>query len=155
MQGEDMDSTADTLDHIDKVRARLQEICNRLTVRAVYHDLSKLAEPEKAILDAKAGALAELRYGTPEYAAAMASVDIQPFLEHHYAVNDHHPQHNPDGIAGMSLLSICEMLCDWAAAGERTKEGSLAASLAHNEKRFGIDAQLMAILENTVRELGW
>ena len=149
------DSAEDTLEHIRKVQVRLQTICNNLTVRAAHHDESKLTEPEKAILDAKAGVLAELRYGTPEYAAAMASVDMQPFLRHHYAQNPHHPQFYPNGIAGMSLPDIIEMLCDWAAAGERMKEGSLAVLLVHNKERFGIDDQLFSILVNTVRELGW
>lgn len=149
------DSTADTLAHIHKVQKRLQEMINELTIRAAHHDESKLQEPEKSTLDAKANALATLRYGTPEYTAAMAAVDMQPFLAHHYAHNSHHPQHYEKGIAGMSLLDVVEMLCDWAAAGERTKEGSIAQSLGHNRMRFQIDDQLAAILENTVRELGW
>ena len=150
-----MDSAQDTQEHISKVQARLQKVCSRLTIRSAHHDESKLWEPEKSILDAKAHALAELRYGTPEYAAAMDSVDMQPFLAHHYAHNSHHPQHYSDGIAGMSLLDIIEMLCDWAAAGERTKEGSIAASLEHNKERFKIDDQLYAVLAYTVREVGW
>jgi hypothetical protein len=149
------DSTEDTRDHIQKVQARLHQIAIRLQQRGSIHDESKLAEPEKSILDAKATALAELRYGTPEYAAAMAAIDMQPFLEHHYAHNAHHPQHYPNGIAGMSLLDVMEMLCDWAAAGERTKDGSIAQSLAVNRTRFAIDDQLFSILENTVKELGW
>ena len=64
-------------------------------------------------------------------------------------------EHYPDGIAGMSLLSVVEMLCDWKAASERTAQGSIAASLAHNKERFGISEQLASILANTVRELGW
>jgi len=55
----------------------------------------------------------------------------------------------------MTLLDVVEMLCDWKAASERTKQGSIAASLTHNKERFGISDQLAAILENTVRELGW
>jgi len=55
----------------------------------------------------------------------------------------------------MSLLDLVEMVADWKAASERTKQGSIAQSLAHNIKRFGIDEQLASILENTVRELGW
>lgn len=46
-------------------------------------------------------------------------------------------------------------ICDWKAAGERYKNGSIAQSLAHNRERFGISDQLYAILENTVKELGW
>lgn len=58
-------------------------------------------------------------------------------------------------LNGMSLLDIIEMVCDWKAASERTKQGSIAQSLAHNKQRFGISDQLASILENTVRELGW
>jgi hypothetical protein len=150
-----MDSTAETQEHIGKVQARLQEMISALTVRAARHDASKFQEPEKSTLDAKAGALAKLRYGTPEYAAAMSAVDMQPFLEHHYAHNDHHPQHYKNGVDGMSLLSILEMLADWKAAGERVKEGSIMQSLEVNRDRFGLSDQLYAILVNTVRELGW
>jgi hypothetical protein len=55
----------------------------------------------------------------------------------------------------MSLLDVVEMLCDWKAASERTKQGSIAQSLAYNEQRFSIDPQLAIILQNTVRELNW
>jgi hypothetical protein len=58
-------------------------------------------------------------------------------------------------IRFMSLLDLIEMVADWKAASERTKQGSIAQSLAHNKERFGIDDQLASIIENTVRELGW
>lgn len=147
------DSTDDTLAHIRKVQGRLQEICSALTIRAAHHDASKLEEPEKAGFDALTFKLANLTYGTDEYRAALD--EGKPTIKHHYAVNDHHPEHWPNGINDMSLLSILEMLCDWKAASERTKQGSIEASLAHNKVRFGIDDQLAQVLENTVRELGW
>ena len=148
-----MDSTADTLEHIGKVRARIQTICNALTVRAVNHDLSKLVEPEKSGFDVLSAQLSTLVYGSDEYRAALEAG--KPTIAHHYAHNTHHPEHYADGIAGMSLLDVIEMVADWKAASERTRQGSIAASLAHNKERFGIDAQLAQILENTVRELGW
>ncbi len=58
-------------------------------------------------------------------------------------------------INAMSLLDIFEMLADWKAAGERYKDGSITQSLAHNKERFGLSDQMFAILENTVKELGW
>lgn len=147
------DSTHDTLDHIAKVSARLHEICALLSVRASLHDASKLEEPEKSGYDQITEQLGKLTYGTDEYRKALA--DNKPTIDHHYAANDHHPEHWHNGIADMSLLSIVEMLCDWKAASERTKQGSIAASLAHNKERFGLSDQLASILENTVRELGW
>lgn len=147
------DSTQDTLDHIGKVQARLQECVNHLTVRAAHHDQSKLREPEKSGYDQLTTKLADVVYGSPEYRAALD--ESRPTIEHHYAVNSHHPEHYKNGITGMSLLDVIEMLCDWKGASERTKQGSIAQSLAHNKERFGIDDQLAAILENTVKELGW
>lgn len=148
-----MDSRQDTLDHIAKVQGRISEVQGHLHERAMQHDLSKLSEPEKSGYDRLVGRLAEVVYGTDEYRAALA--EAKDTIAHHYVVNTHHPEHWPNGIAGMSLLDIIEMLCDWKAASERTKQGSIQASLKHNRMRFQIDDQLAAILENTVKELGW
>jgi hypothetical protein len=143
----------DTLDHIHKVQARIEEIRNCLMIRAANHDNSKLIEPELSGYEQLSTKLADVVYGSEEYKAALA--EAKPVIAHHYAVNDHHPEHYDNGIAGMSLLSIVEMLADWKGASERTKQGSIAASLAHNKERFGIDDQLAAVIENTVKELGW
>lgn len=148
-----MDSTADTLAHIGKVQVRIREMCGDLQRRLAVHDASKLAEPEKSGFDVLTPKLASLAYGSEEYRAALA--EGKPTIDHHYEANDHHPEHYPNGIAGMSLLSLCEMVADWKAASERTKQGSIAASLEHNQKRFGIDDQLFSIILNTVQELGW
>jgi hypothetical protein len=147
------DSTQDTLDHIAKVKTRIEEITTRLNIRAIWHDRSKLSEPEKSGYDALTIALKDCVYGSDEYRAALA--EAKPVIDHHYKANSHHPEHWESGIAGMSLLDLVEMLADWKGASERTKQGSIAASLAHNKERFGIDAQLAHILENTVKELGW
>lgn len=146
-------SIPDTLDHIRKVCARIDEVGANLIARGIVHDASKLMEPELSGYDVLTFKLSELVYGNDEYRAALR--EAKPIIEHHYAHNSHHPEHWPNGIADMSLLDIVEMLCDWKAASERTKQGSIAQSLTHNKQRFGIDDQLAAILENTVKELGW
>ncbi len=147
------DSTADTQDHIGRVQVRIQEIVHRLTIRAVHHDLSKLAEPEKSLLD-KLGTQTNLPpYGSTEERARFDA--LAEFRKYHYATNDHHPEHTDQGFRGMSLLSLIEMLCDWDAAGARHVSGDIQHSLEFNQKRFDISDELFAILENTVRELGW
>lgn len=147
------DSTEDTQKHISTVYARMQQVCFKLLRRAELHDRSKLEEPEKSGFDVLTFKLATLVYGSDEYRAALA--EGKSTIDHHYAYNSHHPEHYTNGIAGMSLLDVVEMLCDWKAASERTKQGSITQSLGHNKERFGIDDQLAAILENTVKELGW
>lgn len=144
------DSTADTNAHIERVRELIAGIQYRLTLRAVAHDLSKLQEPEKSAYDrlVEYKATHNMVYGSPEYAEGLKI--LGPALEHHYAHNDHHPEHTPEGINGMSLLSLTEWLVDCKAASERS-----GGALVLDFKRFGIDPQLARILENTVKELGW
>jgi hypothetical protein len=151
------DSTQDTREHIETVRNRLQECISNLTVRAYKHDASKLQEPEKSAYDriGPPGHVAYSRDGqmTPEYQAFLDTLGST--LDHHYAHNSHHPQHYQNGMDGFSLLDLVEWLCDIKAAGERYKDGNLAESLKTNRTRFAISDQLYAILENTVKELGW
>ncbi len=146
-------STRDTIDHIRKVQARLEEVMRHLEQRATDHDASKLRPPEKNGYDKLTADLKDIVYGTDAYRTALA--EAKPVIDHHYALNSHHPEHYPNGIAGMSILDVIEMLCDWKAASERTKQGSIAQSLVYNKARFGISDQLTTILENTVKELDW
>jgi hypothetical protein len=53
----------------------------------------------------------------------------------------------------MSLLGLIEWLADCRAAADEKPPYVLL--LDYNIRRFGIDPQLAAILENTVKELGW
>lgn len=147
------DSTPDTLQHIRRVQALLADMQARLARRAIAHDQSKLEEPEKPVFDAVTGALRTMTYGSEEYAAQLTAMG--PALAHHYACNSHHPEHYDDGVAGMTLLDLVEMLCDWKAATERHADGSLERSIQINRERFALSDQLAAILENTRLEMRW
>lgn len=147
------DSTTDTLDHIRKVQGNLYAVAYVLLSRSKAHDKSKLEPPEKEIFDAVTPKLKGLTYGSEEYKAGIS--ELGEALAHHYAVNPHHPEHYDDGIAGMSLLDVIEMFCDWKAASERHADGDFAKSLEINKKRFAISDQLAEIFENTRLELGW
>ena len=149
----DYDSTQDTMEHIGKVREHIAACIDSLWFRAKVHDASKLLPPEKEAFDEMTPILSGLTYGSDEYKAGIAR--LGPALEHHYFVYAHHPEHYPDGVNGMSLLDVLEMLCDWKAASERHANGDIARSLRINRERFGIGEQLAAILENTAVELEW
>lgn len=150
---EPYDSLEETNSHILRVRELLYIVQGRLEERGFKHDQSKLNPPEKPVFDRVTPRLRGLTYGTPEYAASLK--ELGSALAHHYEHNSHHPEHYAEGIAGMSLLDLVEMLCDWKAAGERHHDGCMSRSLTVNRDRFGIDPQLQRILENTARELGW
>ena len=76
-------------------------------------------------------------------------------LDHHYANNSHHPEHYPNGVDGMNLFDLLEMLLDWKAATERHADGDIAKSLEINRGRFKLSDQTVAVLDNTIRFLGW
>jgi hypothetical protein len=97
--------------------------------------------------------LRDSTYGSDEYKGFLK--DMGAALQHHYANNSHHPEHYPNGINGMSLLDVIEMLADWKAATSRHADGDIQKSLEINKARFGISDQLAEMLANTVKELGW
>ena len=163
-----IDSRPETRKHIRRVQTYMHRAVNRLVLRAVNHDASKLAHPEVEAFDEWTPRLATMEYGSAEYKASVKA--LGPALEHHYANNSHHPEHYPNGIRGMSLLDLLEMICDWKAASERMRPSAPAApgrpaapkysadflaGLALNQERFGYSDELREILENTARELGF
>lgn len=147
------DSAEDTRAHIKRVQALMFEMIGRLHTRRREHDVSKLMEPEKPVFDRETPNLRKLEYGSEEYKQALGRMKVA--LDHHYAENSHHPEHYKNGMAGMSLLDLAEMLADWKAATERHETGDIARSIDLNAERFGYDDMLRSIFHNTVQEMGW
>jgi hypothetical protein len=148
------DSTQDTIKHIRSVQQSLLGFARRLLDRGIHHDESSLEEPEKQFYDQWRPVLSSMPFGSPEYEAARA--ELMPALQHHYQRNRHHPEHHANGVNDMTLLDLLEMLADWKAAIER-KGGteSVLESIQRTKDRFGFSDQLVRILENTAREVGW
>ena len=146
------DSTIDTHRHISEVQRNLLDIVICLGMRARFHDASKLDPPEKEMYDEFTPKLRALIYGSNEYKRCLK--EMGEALKHHYEHNSHHPEHFSNSIDGMSLLDLIEMLADWTAAVLR-HDGDLMESLSINRDRFGMSDQLVQILENTIKELGW
>jgi hypothetical protein len=119
-----------------------------LQQRQMEHDQSKLVSPEVEIFDEYTPKLKNSTYGSEEYKSFLAG--MKPALEHHYAKNNHHPEHYADGIKGMSLLDLIEMICDWKAATLRHNDGDIRKSIEINQKRFGYSDELKQIFLNTL-----
>jgi hypothetical protein len=148
-EDEVIDSTAATEAHRQEVARNVQDFCSKLSMRAAQHDLSKLVPPEKAGFDRATLKLADMTYGSQEYAKSLE--DLAETLEHHYAHNDHHPQYYKNGVSGMTLYALVEMYEDWKAAGKRNKDGNIVKSVELNKDKFHIDDQLYSILLNTAK----
>lgn len=147
------DSRPETYAHIATVRGYLLQIVNLLMYRGHDHDLSKLTEPELAVFNEFTPKLRDSTYGSHEYKKYLRDMGIG--LEHHYMVNDHHPEHFHNGIHDMDLVQLMEMLADWKAATLRHADGSLRKSIFENATRFGYDDQMTNLLLRTADNMGW
>lgn len=147
------DSTEDTKKHIQDVRDRMGWVVEDLDFRAGHHDESKFDPEEKVHLDRMkflTDTEGQVAYGTSEYKARVAI--LGPMLEHHYANNDHHPEHFKEGIAGMNLMSLTEMFCDWAAASS-ARDPDATMNLTYSIEKYQIPPMLASILRNTADRL--
>jgi hypothetical protein len=150
----DYDSEKDTTRHIDRVRYLIGRCAVILLERGVRHDASKLSEAEKSFFDSVGNRLSQLIYNSDEYKRSLA--ELKPALDHHYSCNSHHPEYYPNGVDGMSLFDLVEMLMDWKASSERHSKGmGIAESIEISCERFKIGDQLKEILLNTAREIEW
>jgi hypothetical protein len=145
-----------TWHHIDTVRDFINQMIVELMQRGQYHDASKLESPEaEAFAQANSDDfLKGVTYGSDEYKSQIKKL-LGPALDHHYALNAHHPEHHDEGVDGMTLIDLCEMLCDWKAATLRHDDGDIERSIEINKDRFKMSPQLTQILANTAAAFGW
>ena len=147
-----IDGKIETQNHINSVSNKISKLMMGLSTRKDAHDATKLESPEKEIFGEYSPKLKTVDYGSKEYFELLAS--IKPALDHHYANNSHHPEYYENGIAGMDLLDLNEMFCDWLAATERMKNGGdIHKSIDFNAKRFNIDPQIVQIFHNTATRI--
>ena len=146
-------SEAETRKHIAVVGKFILKFVSLMFSRMECHDASKLGRPEKEIFDEYTPKLADSTYGSEEYKKFLG--EMKPALDHHYGFNSHHPEHFSNGVSGMSLMDVVEMLCDWKAATLRHKDGNIYKSIEINQKRFCYSDELKSILLNTAKNLNF
>jgi hypothetical protein len=147
------DSKGETLLHIKRVNQLLGFAVKELIHRGDVHDTSKLYNPEKELFDEYTQKLKNCKYGSNEYKDFLKN--LKPALDHHYANNSHHPEFFVNGIDGMNIFDVIEMLMDWKAATERMTDGNIYKSIEINKDRFNMSEQLVNIFVNTAKSLGW
>lgn len=139
----------ETQKHIENVRKYIRFMIDKIDMRGVKHDASKLESPEVEVFAEFTSKLNNTTFGSEEYYHNLEQ--MKPALDHHYASNRHHPEHFVNGINDMTLVDILEMFCDWKASTLRHNDGNLLKSIETNAERFNMDGQLKQILINTAR----
>ncbi len=143
---------SETWAHIHQVQQYIAKCQLNLGRRALEHDQSKLVAPEVATFCEFTPKLKDCTYGSDEYKGFLEA--MAPALKNHYQNNSHHPEHyGEEGINGMNLLDVLEMLCDWLAATKRHADGDINKSFEINQNRFGMSPQLVQIMKNTLQLL--
>ena len=131
----------------------LAPIIQELVLRAVNHDDSKLKDGELPAYASAQESFETTPFGTPEYQAIKDG--IMPTIKEHYKKNSHHPEHYENGIAGMDLVDLIEMLCDWKSATKNHDVGStMKKSIEFAVKKYNISTDLASVLYNTSKRFG-
>lgn len=142
------DYKSDVLAHKQLVKQYMDNFIDSLFFRAIHHDDSKLEEPESTMFVEWTPKLKLLDFGSDEYRQALSNMGDA--LKCHYDNNYHHPEHFENGINGMTLIDLLEMVCDWKAAAQAKQ---VPVNLEYLSNRFGISSQLVDIIFNTVEAL--
>ncbi len=141
----DYDCTNDVMEHRKRVAFWISWICDVLKLHTEHHDESKLQPPEKEIFDEFTPKLKTVEFGSPVYKVYLEKMGEG--LKHHYKSNPHHPEYFQNGIDGMTMWDVVEMLADWMAA---TSMKANHMDLDALQTRFNISPQLRHIIENTL-----
>lgn len=148
-----LDFLCDTILHVSEVQENLEEISSELKKRGHAHDRTKFQALEFDSFVSTRDKFKKANYGSPEY---QECVDIvKPAVDSHYASNRHHTSYHKDGVYGMNLIDILEMLADWKAAARRSPTQNLKESLPKSYKKYNINETLQKLIENTLNDLNW
>lgn len=154
MTHDEASGAVETLKHKHRVCHLVMCFVFSLIRRGEDHDDSKVGEGELAGFATATKNLKHTEYGTPGYQKCLD--ELKPLIELHHSKNRHHVQCHKNGILGMSLIDVLEMLADWKAAGERHEDGGdILRSIKINSAKHGFDKQILALLVNTAEEMGW
>ena len=126
----------ETQKHIEAVRKYIRFMIDKIDMRGVKHDASKLESPEVEVFAEYTPKLNSTTFGSEEYYANLEG--MKSALDHHYASNRHHPEHFVNGINDMTLVDILEMFCDWKASTFRHNDGNLLKSIETNATTIGL-----------------
>lgn len=147
-----LEANTSTQTHINLVRKFLRVMATEIIKRGETHDLSKFSPEEVEMFAFYTPKLKGLTYGSEEYKQCLKDMGLG--LDHHYENNRHHPEHFGEaGIRGMNLIDLLEMFVDWSASIRRHADGNMMKSIEINQKRFNMSEDLVAIFQNTVRDL--
>lgn len=141
----------ETKEHKDLVKINCDLIADAIKERGIHHDDSKLQDPELSFRVKFEFPYPGAPFGSKEYDENIKA--LEPGLKTHYKENLHHPEHFENGIRGMTLIDIVEMLCDWVAASNRKSGSPMEESVEFLADKYSFSEDLKDIFLNTIQYL--
>lgn len=148
---EELECIIETQKHVECVRGYIQLCISELQNRQAVHDESKFSTEELPSYAEVTPKLKGSTFGSEEYKGFLKQ--IRPAIDHHQQTNRHHPEFFTDGVNGMNLIDVLEMVCDWIAAAQRHEDVNYERSLMFCKERFRLSDQLVSIIRNTQKIL--
>jgi len=140
---------AEIMLHQTDVFNLMQVVLDEVEYRQATHDKSKLRDEEFPTYAKIIPQMEGLPLGSPESKALVKK--LGPALQHHYKHNRHHPEHFKNGVAGMHLIDLIEMICDWVTVNKAKGDGNIRKAMTgYLFQKHGIEGQLAEVLLNTV-----
>ena len=139
-----------TLKHKELIAKYMAKFSAEVTFRAAIHDDSKFRRDEFEAYAECADEFDQHPFNSQEERALREK--LYPAMSLHKQRNRHHPEHFENGMTGMNLIDLLEMLCDWKSASERTPGDSIRTALPILKEKYNISPQLMNVLTNTIRD---
>ena len=117
-----------TNNHIKRVQKNIREIIKNfsfnnleLQKRLEMHDTSKFSKEEYIPYVWLTEYYRKKQLQQPfDYPTKAIKKQVDMAVQHHYAVNPHHPEFY-NNVEAMSTSDIIEMVCDWAAMSQELK----------------------------------
>lgn len=133
-----------------EIAKHMAKFSGELLYRSSIHDLSKFSDDEFDVNAANVQDFGKFPFNSPQELELRER--LAPAQKLHKKRNRHHPEHFEDGVDGMNLIDVLEMLVDWKASSSRYPGDSMRKSLNVCVERYNFSPQLVKILENTCKD---
>jgi len=138
------------LKHKEDIAKMLAKFAGEISYRSAIHDNSKFDTDEFNACSENVNEFGKHEFDSP--GERELRLRLSDAFSSHRKKNRHHPEHFDNGIDGMNLIDLLEMVADWRSASNRNAGDSIRKSLPIVQEKYKISPQLMNVLTNTIRD---
>lgn len=138
----------ETKKHIEQVQQCLKDICSKLQLRSYDHDMSRYRRPGSLKFREVYSELKETEGNDEIHLSILEKLRI--LREKYFKTCRYCPESHDNNVSEMNLVDLLELLSDWKADSSDLKK-----TIIENQKKYKYTDELMNVLLNTAKYLGW